>query len=99
VDKSSPLLFSHCVTGKHIPEATLFVRRAGGKALDYLKVNIKQVLVSSISSGAGSDNDRVEESVSLNFAEIKVEYTPQKEDGTGLGPIIKGYNVAKNIEI
>ena len=86
------------MTGGHIPEATLFCRKAGGKPLDYLKVTLKQALVTSISTGASASDDRVQETVTLNFSEITEEYTPQSPDGTGQGPVIKGYNVTKGVE-
>lgn len=99
VDKASPLLFMNCVTGAHIPEAVLSVRKAGGKPLDYLKLTLGQVLVTSIQTGASGSDDRVQETITLNFSTIKEEYTPQNKDGTGLGPIIKAYNVTTGKEI
>ena len=99
VDKSSPLLFLTCVTGSHVPEAILSVRKAGGKPLDYLKVTLSQVLVTSVSTGASGGDDRVQETVTLNFSTIKQEYTPQNKDGTGLGPVIKGFNVTTGKEM
>jgi type VI secretion system secreted protein Hcp len=99
VDKASPLLFSHCVSGSHIKEAKLFVRKAGGKALDYLVITLGQVLVSSIEAGGNGEDDRVRETVRMNFKTITHEYTPQKEDGTGLGVVGTGYDVARGVEL
>ncbi|MGC4088538.1 MAG: type VI secretion system tube protein Hcp [Polyangiaceae bacterium] len=99
VDKSSPLLFSLCCSGQHIPKATLSIRKAGGKKpIDYLVITLEQVLVSSFKAGAQGSSDRVSETMVLNFATIKIDYTPQKEDGTGMGCVTKGWNIAKNIE-
>jgi type VI secretion system secreted protein Hcp len=36
VDRASPNLMKYCLTGKHIPEAKLTVRKAGGTPLEYL---------------------------------------------------------------
>ena len=99
VDKSSPLLFHLACSGTHIAKAVLSVRKAGGKApVDYLVITLEQVLVSSFKGGAQGSADRVSETLVLNFATIKVEYTPQKEDGSGLAKVAKGWNIAKNIE-
>ena len=99
VDKSSPLLFHLACSGTHIAKAVLSVRKAGGKApVDYLKITLEQVLVSSFKGGAQGSSDRVSETLVLNFATIKVEYTPQKEDGSGGAAITKGWNIAKNQE-
>ena len=39
---------------------------------------MKEVLVTSVSTGGSGGEDRLTENVTLNFAEFKVEYTPQK---------------------
>lgn len=98
VDKSTPLLFSHLMTGSHIAKAELFVRKAGGKPLDYLVFTLEQVLVTAVSSGAGGGDDRVQETISMNFSKVQIKYTPQNKDGSGLGPIIKTFNVATGKE-
>lgn len=99
VDKSSPILFHLCASGQHIPKATLSIRKAGGKSpVDYLVITMEQVLITTFKSGAQGSADRVSETLVLNFATIKIDYTPQKEDGTGMGKITKGWNIAKNIE-
>src|SRR5712692_11221584 len=36
VDKASPNLYKFCCSGKHYPEATLTMRKAGDKPLEYL---------------------------------------------------------------
>ena len=46
-DASSPLLFLNCASGAHIKEATFVVRKAGGEQLEYLKIKLTDVLVSS----------------------------------------------------
>ena len=57
------------------------------------------VLMKLVSTGASGSDDRVQETISLNFSTIKEEYTPQNKDGTGLGPVIKGFNVTTGTEI
>jgi type VI secretion system secreted protein Hcp len=59
---------------------------------------MKEVLVSSVSSGGSGGEDRLTESVSLNFAEFKVEYKPQKPDGSGDAAIEAAWNIAKNVK-
>jgi type VI secretion system secreted protein Hcp len=44
---SSPLLFLNCANGAHIKEANFVVRKAGGEQLEYLKIKLTDVLVSS----------------------------------------------------
>ena len=92
LDKSSPNLFVACATGKHIPEIILTVRKAGGNQEEYFKVTMKECIVSSYND-AGHEGDMPSESVSFNFTECKMDYKPQKPDGTLDAAISGGYNV------
>ena len=52
IDKSSAALLQHCFTGKHIPTANLVVRKAGGEQVEYLKVDMEDVMVTAVSLGS-----------------------------------------------
>ncbi|MES2355117.1 MAG: type VI secretion system tube protein Hcp [Pseudomonadota bacterium] len=99
VDKSSPNLMLACCNGKHYKEALLTVRKAGEKPLEYVKITMKEVIVSSISTGGSGGEDRLVETVTFNFAEFKTEYTPQKADGTGDAAIEIAWNIAENVKV
>ncbi|WP_342113474.1 Hcp family type VI secretion system effector [Pseudoduganella sp. OTU4001] len=96
VDKASPNLLGACCSGKHFDQATLVVRKAGDKPLEYLKYTFKQVLVSSINVGGSGGEDRLTENVTLNFAEYKMEYFPQKSDGSGDAAVEVAWHIGKN---
>jgi type VI secretion system secreted protein Hcp len=99
VDKATPNLALGCSVGKHYPEALLTVRKAGETPLEYLKITMKDVLIASVSTGGSHGEDRLTENVSLNFAEYKMEYTPQKADGSGDAAVTAAYNIAKNVKV
>jgi type VI secretion system secreted protein Hcp len=98
VDKATPSLMRVCCNGEHLTEATLTVRKAGKDALDYMKIKMSPVLVTSLSTGGSGGEDRLTENVTLNFAKVEVGYTPQKEDGTGDAEISLTWNIEKNVE-
>ena len=81
VSKASPALFLACASGKHIPNAQITVRKAGGKTQDYLILKLTDVLISSYQPSATSEADRPTESISMAFA--KVEFTYIKQDNKG----------------
>ena len=85
VDSSSSVLISSACKGTHHPEATLTVRKAGDKALEYIIIKMKEVIVTSISMGGSGGEDRLTENVSLNFGEFEYAYQPQKADGSADG--------------
>ena len=99
IDKASPNLQLSCCNGKHFKEALLSVRKAGEKPLEYLKITMKEVLISSVSTGGSGGEDRLTENVTLNFAEFKTEYTPQKPDGSGDAAVEAGFNIAENVKV
>jgi type VI secretion system secreted protein Hcp len=95
VDKSSPTLMLNCANGKHISEGLITVRKAGEKPLEYLKIKLADILVSSVQS-AGHGSDLLTENVTLNFAKFKVEYLEQKPDGSGQPAGEMGWDVKAN---
>lgn len=97
VDASTHSLMKACCDGTHYPEAKLTVRKAGKTALEYIKLTMKEVIVTAVSTGGSGGEDRLTENVTLNFAEFKVEYTPQKPDGTGEAAKEMGWKIAENI--
>ena len=98
IDFASTGLQLAVANGKHIAEAKLTVRKAGEKPLEYLKITMTDVLISSVSTGGSGSEDRLTENVSLNFAKIKVEYTKQDKTGAGTGTGTFAWDVKQNIK-
>ncbi len=94
VDKSSPKLMLHCCNGAHIKEGTVTMRITGDKeqALEYEVWKLSKLTVASIHHAAGMGDQKPMESVSFKFMEIKLEYKPQKDDGTLDAAIPFGWN-------
>lgn len=98
--KASPTLFVNCAQGSHIKSALFTARKAGGQQQEYLKFTLTDVVVSSYSVGAGGDIGILPvETVSLKFGKIKMEYSPQKADGSLGSPVITGWDVTQNTKI
>lgn len=96
IDKSSPVLMQHVGTGKHIGEAKLICRKAGGTQMEYIMIHMKDLIVSSISNGGSGGEDRLTENVTLNFGSFHYKYTEQlKSGGAGALPEFK-YDIAAN---
>jgi type VI secretion system secreted protein Hcp len=99
IDKATPNLILFCANGKHIPECLLTVRKAGESPLEYVKLTLTDCLITAVHAGGSQGEDRLTENVTINFAEFKYEYTPQKADGSGDAPVTVGWNVAKNVKV
>ena len=100
-DASSPLLMLNCANGTHIKEGNFVVRKAGGTQLEYLKLKLTDILVSSFKDhGSISGGDIPTESLSLNFAKVEYSYQQQGADGKAQGgPILAGWDVKANQKV
>lgn len=99
VDKSSPVLMLHICNGKHIKEGLITVRKAGEKPLEYLKIKLTDILVSSLQEAGHGGGDLLTENLSLNFAKFQVDYIEQKPDGSGESPVTMGWNIKENQKV
>lgn len=100
VDKSSPELLLHCANGKHIKEGLITVRKAGENPLEYLKIKLNDLLVSSVQDAGHGGGDLPMESLSLNFGKVYVEY--QEQDASGKpagGPVHFGWDLKANTKL
>lgn len=97
IDKSSPTLFQHCCTGKHISKGKLIVRKAGDKPLEYLTVDLEDVIVTHVSLGGSGGEDRLTENITLNFATFHVKYAMQNADGGKGKETEHKWHIAKNV--
>lgn len=98
VDSASHKLLGSVAKGTHIKEATLTVRKAGEKPLEYIKLIMKNCLISSVSTGGSGGEDRLTENISINFGEFEFDYTPQKPDGSGDSVLPFKFSIAANEE-
>ena len=55
------------------------------------------LLVTSVSTGGSGGEDRLTENVTLNFGEVKYDYTPQDSKGTVAGDKTFAWNIAENV--
>ncbi len=99
LDKSSPTLMLHCCNGKHIASGLVTFRKAGEKPLEYLKIKLTDILVSSVQHSGSGHGDVLSENLSLNFAKFEVEYFEQKKDGGGTPAGQMGYDLKKNEKV
>lgn len=98
VDKSSANIYLHCTDGTHIPDAILTVRKAGMVPVEYVKIILTDVIVSSvqINAPASVGEDRLTENVTLNFGKMETVYMPQRDDGSSGETIDMKWDNVKN---
>lgn len=97
IDRASPTLLLNTMNGKHIGTGQLVVRSAGEKPLEYLKIDMKEILITSLNTGGSGGEDRLTETISLNFGSYKLTYTPRRPDGSADTPVVMQWNIAENV--
>ena len=98
VDKATSDLFQACAKGTHIESGLLTIRKAGENPLEYMKIYMNEIIVSSISTGGSHGDERLVENVSLNFRKVKVHYTSQTGKGAAGASPVFGWDIAANKE-
>ena len=111
-DAATAALFKACATGGHFASATLVIRKAGGKQLEYLTLTFTTVFVVSIKSrgpnnpllpadplvdASQSDNQLPTEEITFVYGKLNVQYQPQGSDGGAQGgPVLAGWDQVLN---
>ena len=93
ISKASPLLLAACATGTHIKTVTLHGVKAGGQAQEFLTYTLSDVVVTGVQQG-DADSGAPVEHVSFGFRKVKVDYRPQKADGSLGAAVTFAYDVA-----
>ncbi|MDB4792738.1 type VI secretion system tube protein Hcp [bacterium] len=88
MEKSSPTLMLACATGKIIPGASLVLTNTtrAGEEVAYLKIELKDVLVSSYST-TGNASDRPLDQLSLGYTKVGWTYSVYDEGGALKGTV------------
>ena len=98
-DKTSPLLFNACCTGKHFDNAVVTMNKASGDAgqAPFHIYTFTGVMIESVQwSGSTGGDDTPTESVSIAFAKVEINYQQQDTKGGAVGkPILASWDLTK----
>jgi type VI secretion system secreted protein Hcp len=90
-DKASPMLAKQAVLGKQVSSAVLSARKAGEGQKDFLKVTMKDVLITSVQASEGGEGPM--EEVAMSYGTIDFEYRPQDAKGSLGSPVQFNWNI------
>ncbi len=93
-DKSTPKFFKSICKGTHIATGEFNAIKAGADGKPYLKVDFKEIFVTSLQMSAAGEVPAV--SLTFTYNEIKIDYSTQDEKGNlaSIGPIT--FNTKEN---
>jgi type VI secretion system secreted protein Hcp len=97
LSSASPQLFLACASGKNFPEAVLSLQQvSAGGGFQFFKVTLRDVLVSGYQHGGATADNLPRETISLNFAAMKLDFTPQTDTGASGQVVSGGWDVRQN---
>ncbi|HET6694901.1 MAG TPA: type VI secretion system tube protein Hcp [Gaiellaceae bacterium] len=96
--KASPKLWLACASGQHIKSAILTCRKPGKAPLEFLKITLTDVLISSYEID-GSDEEPPLDQIALAFAKVETVYTPQDPTGKAQPPVKAAWDLKKNAKV
>jgi type VI secretion system secreted protein Hcp len=95
-DKASVTLYQCCVTGKHIQGGTITCRKNDGdQKVEYLIVKLTDIMVTKVDFTGDGESQALGETLSLSFAEFRMDYKVQNDTGNAAGAKSFQFNVQK----
>ncbi len=102
LDSASPNLSLACCQGKSHPTAVVELCRSGGSGTDavpYQKIELTDVVITSVKPVASESVQFPMEEVSLTYGTITWTYTKTDITGNPAGEIVTGWDLKKNIAL
>jgi len=98
--KASPTLALMCAAGTHIPEGTLTGLRSGEQPVEFMKIKLTDILISSFQQAGSATSDALPvDQFSFNFAKIEYQYRSQNRDGSTAVSGAMGWDLKKNVKL
>ena len=96
IDRSAPAVLKHCATGKHLGKAELSICKAGGEQIEYSRITLEDVLVTSVQYKGEQDGDAMMVSYAFQAAKVKQQYWEQTDKGGKGAESVVGYDIKQN---
>ena len=98
IDKSTTAILKHCASGKHLTKVELSVCKAGGQQVEYSRITLEDVLVTSVQSTGADNGDTVGVTYAFQAAKVKQQYWEQTTAGGKGAESSAGWNIKENKE-
>lgn len=99
IDKAAPAVMKHCASGKHLSRIELSVCKAGGQQVEYTKITLDDVLVSSVQLSGELNSESVVVNFAFQAAKVKQQYWEQTEQGGKGAESLVAWDIKQNREV
>ncbi|MDU5502956.1 MAG: type VI secretion system tube protein Hcp [Enterobacter sp.] len=88
----------HVASGKHLTKVELSVCKAGGQQVEYSRITLEDVLVTSVQYTGADNGDTVGVTYAFQAAKVKQQYWEQTTSGGKGAESSAGWNIKENKE-
>jgi type VI secretion system secreted protein Hcp len=98
IDKCYPAVLKHCATGKHLGKVEISLCKAGGSQIEYGKIELTDVLVTSVTVSGTSSGESTVVNYSFQASKVKTQYWEQTNQGGKGAESQMGFDIKQNKE-
>lgn len=98
IDKSTTALLKYCASGKHITKVEVSICKAGGTQVEYARITLEDVLVTTMNYNGADNGDTLAMTYSFQASKVKQQYWEQSSTGGKGAESTAGWNIKENKE-
>ncbi|SUB69213.1 Hemolysin-coregulated protein (uncharacterized) [Pluralibacter gergoviae] len=98
IDKSTTAILKHCASGKHLTKVEVSICKAGGQQVEYARITLDDVLVTSVQYTGADNGDTVGVTYAFQASKVKQQYWEQTSQGGKGAESTAGWNIKENKE-
>ncbi len=98
IDKSVTAILKNCASGKHVGSVQVSVCKAGGTQVEYTRITLTDVLVTSVQFVGSEHDDTLGVTYSFQASSVKQQYWEQSTSGGKGAETSAGWNIKENKE-
>lgn len=98
IDKATPAILRYCSNGKHISSVQLSMVKAGGSQIEYSRITLEDVLITSVLYNGSTSRSMVGMSYRFQAAKVTQQYWVQSNSGNQGAESAFSWNIKSNSE-
>jgi len=99
IDKATPAIMRYVSIGKHLSRVELSICKAGGKQIEYCRITLVDVLITSVIFNGTTNRDTIGLSYQFQASKVKTQYWEQSASGSKGAETQSGWDIKGNREV
>jgi len=98
IDKAVTAILKNCASGKHLAKVEVSVAKAGGTQVEYTRITLEDVLVTSVQFVGSEHDDTLGVTYAFQASKVKQQYWEQSASGGKGAETSAGWDIKGNKE-